>query len=476
MSAIATLMPGFEGTELPEWVERRLKEGMGGVCLFATNVESPAQVARLTGQIKAANPNAVISIDEEGGDVSRLYQHEGSPFPGNAVLGRLDDEDLTFAVAQQVGRELRAVGVNLTLAPDVDINSNAANPVIGVRAFGATPDLVSRHGVAWSRGVQSAGVAANAKHFPGHGDTSQDSHIAEPIVDASVETLRTRELAPFVAAIEGGAHTIMTSHISVPALDPDNVATFSSATLTDLLRGEFGFDGLIVSDALDMAGASGEIGIPAAAARALAAGCDLLCIGTANTDQQISEILTAIEDATAAGHLPSARIENAAERIGRLVKTLSNTADARETSPTTFGGAVPGLDAAKVREAFHVAPDVAARLAANERPVQWVQLEPEANIAVGPSPWGPFANGVAAVSVVEPHTPVDRSGLSAGALVIVVGKDNHRHEWARTAIESLRDLNPVVVDMGWPDLTEPYADVATFGASRLVGAALMEMV
>src|SRR5690554_1985066 len=285
MSALATLMPGFEGTDLPNWVERRLREGMGGVCLFATNVESPAQLARLTEAIRAANPNAVISIDEEGGDVSRLYQREGSPFPGNAVLGRLDDTDLTYAVGEQVGRELRAVGVNLTLAPDVDINSNAANPVIGVRSFGATPDLVARHGVAWTRGVQSMAVAANAKHFPGHGDTAQDSHVARPTVDASLETLRTRELAPFVAAVSGGVQTIMTSHIMVPALDPDNVATFSKATLTDLLRGEYGFEGVIVSDALDMAGASGEIGIPAAAARALAAGCDLLCIGTANTDR-----------------------------------------------------------------------------------------------------------------------------------------------------------------------------------------------
>ena len=476
MSALATLMPGFEGTELPDWVERRLRDGMGGVCLFATNVESPAQLARLTASIRAANPNAVISIDEEGGDVSRLYQREGSPFPGNAVLGRLDDTDLTYAVGEHVGRELRAVGVNLTLAPDVDINSNAANPVIGVRSFGATPDLVSRHGVAWTRGVQSTGVAANAKHFPGHGDTAQDSHVARPTVDAPLETLHARELAPFVAAIDGGVQTIMTSHIMVPALDPDHVATFSSATLTDLIRGDYGFDGVIVSDALDMAGASGEIGIPAAAARALAAGCDLLCIGTANTDQQIGEILGAIEAATAAGHLPQARLEEAAGRIGRLVQRLQNTADAQEAKSVGSLGVVPGLDTETVRRAFDVAPGVASRLATGGRPVQWVQLESEANIAVGPSPWGPFANGVTPAAVVTPGSPVDRSIFVPGALVIVVGKDNHRHEWARAAIDLLRDLDPVVVDMGWPDLAAPFADVATFGASRLVGAALMEMV
>ena len=476
MSALATLMPGFEGTELPEWVERRLRQGMGGVCLFATNVESPTQLANLTASIRAANPRAVISIDEEGGDVSRLYQRDGSPFPGNGVLGRLDDEKLTYTVGQQVGRELRAVGVNLTLAPDVDINSNAANPVIGVRSFGATPDLVSRHGVAWTRGVQSMGVAANAKHFPGHGDTAQDSHVARPTVDAPLSTLRARELAPFVAAVNGGVQTIMTSHIMVPALDPDHVATFSSLTLTDLLRGEYGFEGVIVSDALDMAGASADIGIPAAAARALAAGCDLLCIGTANTDQQIGQIVAAIEAATKAGHLPRERVEDAATRIGRLVKDLSKRPDARETDPNTSLGAVPGLDTDTVRRAFEIAPEVAERLAAGKRPVQWVQLEPEANIAVGPSPWGPFANGIDPVCVVGPDTGVDRASISPDALVIAVGKDNHRHGWARGAIDSLRDLDLVVVDMGWPDLASPYADIATFGASRLVGAALVELV
>ncbi|WP_297084227.1 glycoside hydrolase family 3 protein, partial [uncultured Demequina sp.] len=254
MTALATLMPGFEGPELPAWVERRLREGMGGVCLFATNVRSPEQLRALTDAIYAANPDAIVSIDEEGGDVSRLYQRDGSPFPGNALLGRIDDEALSRAVGEQVGRELREVGVNLTLAPDVDVNSNPSNPVIGVRSFGADAALVGRHGVAWTQGVQAMGVAADAKHFPGHGDTAQDSHVSLPTVDADVQALRQRELAPFAAAIAGGVQTIMSSHIMVPALDPDNPATFSSAILTDLLRAEMGFDGVIVSDALDMVG------------------------------------------------------------------------------------------------------------------------------------------------------------------------------------------------------------------------------
>ena len=478
MSALATLMPGFEGTELPAWVERRLAEGMGGVCLFATNVESPAQLKELTDRIYAANPDAIVSIDEEGGDVSRLYQREGSPFPGNALLGRIDDEALTRAVGEQVGHELRAAGVNLTLAPDIDVNSNPHNPVIGVRSFGADPGLVSRHGVAWTVGVQSTGVAANAKHFPGHGDTAQDSHVSLPTVDVDAATLRERELAPFAAAIAGGVQTIMSSHIMVPALDPENPATFSRTILTDVLRGEMGFDGVIVSDALDMVGASGEIGIPAAAARALAAGCDLLCIGTANTDEQVGDIAARIDAAVAAGELEAERVEDAVARLRELVATLRDTADPA-LPLSDLRGEVSGLDTARLREAFEVSES--AREALDEHRAAgtdlfWVRLQPAHNIAVGESPWGPFAGGVEADVTVLPGTVVDLDVIPADAAVIVVGKDNHRHDWARTAIEALRTRGAVVVDMGWPDLEQPYADIATYGASRLAGQALQEEV
>ncbi|GIG54721.1 glycoside hydrolase family 3 protein [Demequina activiva] len=476
MTALATLMPGFEGTELPDWVERRLREGMGGVCLFATNVQSPEQLRSLTDRIYAANPDAIVSIDEEGGDVSRLYQREGSPFPGNALLGRIDDVSLTRAVGEQVGRELREAGVNLTLAPDVDVNSNPGNPVIGVRSFGATPELASRHGVAWTQGVQSVGVAANAKHFPGHGDTAQDSHVSLPTVDVDVETLRRRELAPFAAAIHGGVQTIMSSHIRVPALDQDDPATFSRTILTDVLRGEMGFDGVIVSDALDMVGASGEIGIPAAAARALAAGCDLLCIGTANTDDQMSDIVTRIDDAIAAGDLARERVEDAAARNRALARSLREVPSPAPLDASGRGRIV-GLDTARIRQAFEISDGARATLDLHRSagaPIHWVRLEPAANIAVGPSPWGPFAAGATADATVGPDDAFDAASVPDHATVVVVGKDNHRHAWARAVIDALRDRGAIVVDMGWPDPDDGYADIATYGASRLVGQALLE--
>ncbi|WP_062213233.1 glycoside hydrolase family 3 protein [Demequina oxidasica] len=478
MSALRTLMPGFVGLELPEWVARRLREGMGGVCLFVDNVDNPEQLRALTDAIYEANPHAVVSIDEEGGDVSRLYQHSGSPFPGNAVLGRLADADISYRVGEQVGWELRRVGVSLTLAPDVDVNSNPNNPVIGVRSFGTDPEQVGVHGAAWTRGVQSTGVAANAKHFPGHGDTAQDSHVDLPSIDADPATLRARELPPFAATIAAGIDTIMSSHIMVPSLDPSVPATFSKPILQGLLRDEMGFDGVIVSDALDMKGASGEVGIARAAVLAIDGGCDLLCIGTKNTDDQMGEIVAAIDDAVAAGELASGRLADAARRVESLGSTLASRRAELQPPADLNLGKVPGLTNKVVAGAFAVS-DAARELIADPRPVAWLQLQPAFNIAVGPAPWGPFATGrveaSAVVSSMNAATLVDR--VPEGALPIVVGKDNHRHEWIRDAIDALRERGDViVVDMGWPDESLAYADIATFGASRLVGDALLDLI
>ncbi len=307
---LPTLLPGFAGTTLPDWLAARLRAGLGGVCLFASNLESLDQLRTLTDAIYAENPQALIAIDEEGGDVTRLFAREGSPSPGNAVLGRLDDLDTTAYAAREIGLLLRQTGVNVNFAPSVDINSNPDNPVIGVRSFGDTAEGVARHGAAWIRGLQSTGVAATAKHFPGHGDTALDSHLALPVIDRSPAELRERELVPFAAAIEAGVRVVMTSHILLPQLDPDQPATMSRAILGDLLRTELGFAGVIVSDALDMAGAHTRGGLGETAARALAAGCDLLCLGTNNTDADLSAIEHAARDVA-----PAERIREATDRV-----------------------------------------------------------------------------------------------------------------------------------------------------------------
>src|SRR3954447_14577323 len=246
--AATVLQPGFEGTTVPDWVRRRLAEGLGGVALFARNVESPAQVAALTAQLRAERPDVIVAIDEEAGDVTRFESRHGSSRPGNLALGAIDDLELTEAVARDLGAELAAAGITLNYAPDTDVNSNPDNPIIGVRAFGAEPQLVARHSAAFVRGLQDAGVAACAKHFPGHGDTSVDSHHAVPVIDRSRELLDAVELVPFRAAIQAGVLSVMTGHLLVPAYDDEFPATLSRRILVELLRDELGFDGLVVTD------------------------------------------------------------------------------------------------------------------------------------------------------------------------------------------------------------------------------------
>ena len=463
ITSSGVLLPGFVGPTLPEWLAARLRAGLAGVCLFATNIESSAQLRALTDAIREANPLALIAIDEEGGDVTRIYNSSGSPYPGNALLGRIDDVDFTSSVAMSVGWELRRVGVNLNFAPDVDINSNPDNPVIGTRSFGASADLVARHTTAWVTGLQSTAVAASVKHFPGHGDTATDSHLALPVVDVSLEELRERELAPFVAAIAAGTRTVMTSHILLPQLDADNPATLSSRVLRDLLRSELGFDGVIVTDALDMRGASGETGIPAAAVRALAAGADLLCIGTENTDDELADIDAAMAVALADGTLDPERVADAVERNTGLARALA-----------TDAGAIPVLEAAEPR--FPVEPAIAAFDIAPSAAVSPSRLittiETTANIAVGASPWGLAAAGVDVLPLHEGDALPDTR--STGAQLVIVGKDNHRHAWVRELIDLARERSgsTLVIDMGWPSDDRHYADVATFGASRYVGQAL----
>lgn len=480
----ATLLPGFEGTELPDWLAARLRAGLGGVCVFGPNITDAAQLRRLTDQIREANPQAIIAIDEEGGDVTRLHYATGSPFPGNAVLGRLDDTEVTARVAASVATDLRSVGCNLDFAPTIDVNSNPLNPVIGVRSFGADEELVARHGTAWITGLQSTGMAACAKHFPGHGDVDTDSHLALPVLDVDRETLRKRELVPFEAAVKAGVRAVMTSHILLPQIDPEHPATMSRIVLQELLREELGFDGLIVSDALDMAGASGELGIPEAAVRALAAGVDLLCIGTRNTDEQLAEIELAIASAVVEGRLDADRIVDAAKRVAAVAETL--TVD----EPKDITTEVSEEAIAETTRAFDIRVDDAT-LDAARAPAAIVSLDAVANIAVGVAPWGPFTvadpwPGVPIVGVdvgsqadESVEDAVARIAAAAGdGLLIVVGKGNHRHARSTQLVDALRAAGRAVltVDMGWPDDARAYADIATFGASRLVGVALLELL
>jgi beta-N-acetylhexosaminidase len=478
--AAAVLLPGFTGAVLPPWLEAQLRGGLAGVVLFGANVREPQQVRALTDAIRTARPGAVVAVDEEGGDVTRLHVAEGSPEPGNAVLGRLDDESLTAASARAIGRELAAAGCTLDLAPTVDANTNPDNPVIGARSFGADAALVARHSAAWVRGLQSTGVGACAKHFPGHGDTAVDSHLGLPVVDLPLAALRERELLPFVAAIDAGVAAVMTSHILLPQLDPQQPATLSRRILTGLLREELGFGGVIVTDALDMAGASGRIGIPAAAVQALVAGADLLCLGS-DSEPYLDAVLAAIVEAVDAGELAPERLHDAAARVRGLVPPAASADSDGRLGPQR-------LDPQRLLTAFDVQEEAAVAFVETG---SWtvVKLDAEPNIAVGAGGWGPFAAAAA-----DPDSPaarrfrgwplvdLDVEGADpvpdVAGRALIVGRDLHRHPHARDVVDALRagGGTVVAVDMGWPSPDRRYADVATFGASRAVGAALLELV
>ncbi|TML55056.1 MAG: glycoside hydrolase family 3 protein, partial [Actinobacteria bacterium] len=305
-AAAACLFPGFDGLTAPEWVRRR---GYGGVVLFARNVRDPEQVAELTSSLA----RLLVAVDEEGGDVTRLEAADGSSFPGNLALGAVDDVALTRRVAAAIGGELAAVGVNFDLAPVADLIVDPANPIVGVRSFGSDPALVSRHVSAFVEGLQSVGVAACAKHFPGHGESLADSHLELPSVETDRETLYARALPPFAAAVEAGVRAVMTAHIRFTALDGEPATL--SAKVIGLLRSELGFGGLVMTDALEMRAITATAGLEGGAVRALAAGADALCLGADLAPEQVEAVKAAIVAAVREGRLPEERLLEAASHV-----------------------------------------------------------------------------------------------------------------------------------------------------------------
>jgi beta-N-acetylhexosaminidase len=309
------MLARFHGITPPDWLRRWLDDGLGGVLLFAGNITGPEQLHALTAELRAHNPDVLIAVDEEGGIVTRVEARTGSSYPGNAALGAIDDTGLTRRVAASIGAMLAEGGINLDLAPDVDIDSNPANPIIGVRSFGADPGRVAAHAAAFTDGIQSHLVAACAKHFPGHGRADTDSHLVLPVVGASLQRLRDTDLVPFQAAIRAGVRCVMTAHVVFPEIDTVP-ATISRKFLTDILRGELGFDGVIVTDALEMAAIGDSEASAEGAVAALAAGADLLCLpGEWAAQRQARDTLAS---AVRRGVVPRTRVVESAARVQEL--------------------------------------------------------------------------------------------------------------------------------------------------------------
>ncbi len=494
---LGTLLAAFDGPTPPEWAVDLVAEGLAGHVLFGFNVVDADQLAALTATLRAARPDVLIGIDEEGGDVTRLGHRDGSPYPGNGALGATGDPGLTERIYRSIGQDLAAVGINFNLAPSVDVNTVSDNPIIGTRSFGDDPIRVSAHSAAAVAGLQAAGVAACAKHFPGHGATVADSHLELPVVDAPLDVLRARDLPPFTAAIKTGAKSIMTAHIRVPELTGDVPATFSHEALVTLLREEMGFTGAIVTDALEMQGAARVAGSTAkGAALALAAGADLLCIGAEVDHALVEEIVADVIAAVHDGRLSLSRLEDAAARTAELAAWAALPADdaagtallasvpsaARATgeadSPTeNEPDGVANLGLAAARRAIAIegeVPPLAGALV--------VQLESPSTIAEGRVPWGVYPHVAATVGPMRvaatATSAADLHAAADGRPIVIAGRNLHRLAGAAQLVETLAATDRVVVvEMGWPSAWRPAgvaAFLTTYGASRANGRAAAE--
>ena len=308
-------LPGMTVTEEMRSLAREFQ--LGGVTLFKRNIEAPEQVAELDHDLQALSTGLPlwVAVDQEGGRVARL-QSPFTEWPPMATLGRSGDDSLAYRFAAALAAELRAVGITLDYAPVLDINTNPRNPIIGDRALGEEAATVARLGAAIVRGLQENGVAACGKHFPGHGDTSVDSHLALPVIEHPPDRIRRVECVPFREAIRNDVAFIMTAHILVPSLDEEKPATLSPVIVRGLLREELDFNGVILSDDLEMKAIADTYTVPDAAVQTIAAGCDGVLICHADIGLQM-ETLEAMIHAVEDGRIPYKRAEDALARNRR---------------------------------------------------------------------------------------------------------------------------------------------------------------
>jgi beta-N-acetylhexosaminidase len=316
---------GFPGPTPSAELRELVARGVSSVILFSRNVPGdPAEVAELTRSLKALTPKALgVFVDQEGGKVQRLRQGF-TRIPSMRRLGDHGDPELSFRTGLVIGRELRAVGIDATFAPVLDVDTNPNNPVIGERSLSPDPERVAELGSALLRGLLAAGAGACAKHFPGHGDTELDSHLALPRLSHPLERIEAVELVPFRAAIAAGVPAIMTAHVVFAALDPSLPATLSPSALA-LLRTRLGFEGLIVSDDTEMRALVDHFGLEEAVVRGFAAGLDLflVCHTASRVEQGIEALVRAVRD----GAVPARRIDEARARVERFLSRFAAPAD-----------------------------------------------------------------------------------------------------------------------------------------------------
>ncbi len=425
----ALVWAGFDGSEVPGPLLDALADGrVGGLILFASrgNVRSKAQLRSLLEEAQAAArrgglPPVPVAVDQEGGSVVRVAHR--AIFPSAMAIGATGDAAYAERAARMVAQGLRADGITVDHAPVCDVNVEPRNPVIGVRAFGDDPVRVAAFAAAWVRGSEEAGVASSPKHFPGHGATAYDSHLTTQDVRDDAATLRRRDIAPFASAIRAGASSVMAAHVRYPALDPDEIATFSRRILVDLLRGELGFEGVAITDALDMSGVTLLEMPERIVARAVVAGVDVVLL-----DRGLDLQLDASE-AIALG-VPPSRIAEAISRAARFRERFGGPAP-REVDDT------PARDlAAEIarRSITHLGPPL-PRL---DGPVRVTIMAPRRGSPVEEMPLPPDALELSLRSRFGDRLAFERDGREPagdGTLVVCTESAWHDREQAARAAE-----------------------------------------
>lgn len=360
------IVAGFEGTTVTEEVKTLItKYHVGNIILFERNCKTPKQVFELVSELQkiAIESNGVplfIAIDQENGMVARLYQGV-THFPGNMAQAAASNPEDSFLIGKYTGEGLKTLGINFNLAPSLDVNNNPKNPVIGVRSFGDSPEKVAGFGESAIRGMQEAGIIATAKHFPGHGDTEVDSHLGLPTVAHDKHRLHSVELYPFKRAIEAGVKAIMTAHILFPALEGDKLpATLSKRILTNLLREELGYKGLIITDCMEMKAIDNNYTTEEAVPLAVKAGADLICISH-SFNKQISSINN-IYEKLQQGELTMAMLE---DRVNRILKAKEELGTNYHIN-ASFQDIQPYLDLKEHQQLAHRVSEKSLTLVKNE--------------------------------------------------------------------------------------------------------------
>ncbi|MDH6625629.1 beta-N-acetylhexosaminidase [Streptomyces sp. LBL] len=443
------LVAGFEGTSVvPDTLKRLVDRGLGGVILFTRNVRDAEQVRRLTDTLRALRPDLLVGIDNEGGGIGHLVGAGAPDVPGSYALGVVDDPTLTARCADALAGHLAGLGITASYAPVADIQHQPDNPIVRTRAFGTDPELVSRHVRAWIDATEARGIASCAKHFPGHGGTLTDSHHELAVDPRPYEEL---DLAPFRAAVAAGVPMLMSAHVVFPALDADRPATLSRRILGDLLRTDLGFDGVLVTDALEMKAIADRYGEAAGARIALAAGADQVIVAVPDLEVTLSCRDTVL-DALQSRLLTEERLMEAAGRVRRLAARYAAPAPA-----VAAWDAGAGLEAARraVRGQGTGEPVRGAHVVDLFPPphpaLNWGGEDLLSELrAVDPTATGTTVTGEAA----DPASLVDGiARLAEGAPLIVATCDAGLHPWQRHLRDALLARRPdaVPVATGLPD-------------------------